>query len=242
MFLLAIQDAFTRIAAILIEFAMQFSIPSAIAYGWETFKTRPWFFIGASVVIALLYLAVGAVVAAVDAPFGGTAENQTVVGNVVSLLLGALVGMGVTAFYLSAHDSPQTVQLGTLWHPSPYWNFLGASFLTSLAVGIGFVLLIVPGVIALLFFMFSTFIVIDRELGPIEAMKESVRITEGHRWPLLGFVLLLALIVAAGALALGVGILVAFPIATLAFAHAYRVLSDTAGRAAPADARFSANE
>lgn len=218
---------------------MPFSVTSAIGYGWETFKTRPWFFIGASVVIAVLYIAVGAVSAAVDAPFGGTAENQTVVGNVVSLFLGALVGMGVTAFYLAAHDSPQTVQLGNLWHPSPYWKFLGASVLTSLAVGIGFVLLIVPGVIALLFFMFSTFIVIDRELGPIDAMKESMRITEGHRLPLLGFVLLLVLIVIAGALALGVGLLVAFPIATLAFAHAYRVLSGGLKQPQPSDARLT---
>ena len=220
---------------------MQFSPKSAIGYGWETFKTRPWFFIGASILIAVLYVAASAISSGVDAPFGGTAEDPTVVGNVVSFLLGALISMGVTAFYLAAHDSPDTVQLSTLWHPTPYLKFLGTSILTTLAISVGFLLLIVPGIIALLFFMFSAFIVIDRELGPIEAMKESMRITEGHRWPLLGFVLILFLIVIIGALALGVGLLVAFPIATLAFAHAYRVVSGTTARVAPADARLSTN-
>jgi len=103
------------------------------------------------------------------------------------------------------------------------------SILVGLAIGIGFVLLIVPGILAMLFFMFSTVIVIDRDLGPIEAMKESMRIGRGCRWSLLGLVVLLALIVFVGMLALFVGLLVAMPVATLAFIHAYRVLSGTMG-------------
>jgi uncharacterized membrane protein len=111
----------------------------------------------------------------------------------------------------------------------------------GLAIGIGFVLLIVPGIIAMLLFMFSTFIVIDRELGPIEAMKESMRITRGYRWPLLGLIALLMLIVLAGVIALFVGLLVAMPVTTLAFVHAYRVLSSAAGTTRPpADARLAA--
>lgn len=218
---------------------MQFSAGSAIRYGWEAFKKRPWFFVGATVVIAFLYIVAGAISSTIDAGLGGSTEDPTIVGNIVNYLLGALIGMGVTAFYLAAHDNPETVQLSTLWHPKPYWKFLGTSILATLAIGIGFVLLIVPGIIAMLFFMFSTFIVIDRGLGPIEAMKESMRITAGYRWPLLGFLLLVFLIVLAGALVFGVGLLVAVPVVTLAFAHAYRVLSGETGQAAPADARLA---
>jgi len=132
------------------------------------------------------------------------------------------------------------VTLSALWHPQPFWKFLGTSVLVYLAIGIGFVLLFVPGIIALLFFMFATFIVIDRGLGPIEAMKESMRIGRGYRWPLLGFIALCMLIIVAGVMALFVGLLVAMPVVTLAFTHAYRVLSAQAG-AAPAatDARLS---
>jgi uncharacterized membrane protein len=146
--------------------------------------------------------------------------------------------MGVTAFFLAAHDNPETAELSMLWHPQPFWKFLGTSILATLATIIGFVLLIVPGIIAMLLFMFSTFIVIDQGLSPIEALKESMRITAGNRLPLLGLLGLLLLILFAGMLALGVGLLVAMPISTLAFAHAYRVLSGRAGQAAPADARL----
>lgn len=220
---------------------MQFTVTSAIRFGWETFKRRPWFFIGASAVIAVLYIAASVISAGVDSVFGGSLDEETAPGQIVSYLLGALISMGVTAFYLAAHDRADAVELSMLWHPKPFWKYVGASILTTLAFIIGLVLLIVPGIIALLFFMFSTFIVIDRGLGPIEAMKESMRITEGHRWPLLGLVAVLALILIAGMLVFGVGVLVAMPIAALAFTHAYRVLSGGAGQAAAPDAKLSAS-
>jgi uncharacterized membrane protein len=220
---------------------MDFTVGSAISFGWETFKKRPWFFVGASVVIAIAYIVAGAISGGIDALLGGSAEEPTGVGSVFNYVLGMLISMGVTAFYLAAHDSPDTVELSALWHPQPFWKFLGTSILVTVVVAVGFVLLIVPGIIAMLFFLFSTFIVIDRGLGPIEAMKESMRITEGYRWPLLGFIILLALIMMAGAIALGVGLLVAMPIATRAFMHAYRVLSGKAGSVPPAqDARLAA--
>jgi len=87
----------------------------------------------------------------------------------------------------------------------------------------------VPGIIFMLMFMFTTFMVIERELGPIDAMKESRRITRGHKWQLLGFLLMLVLINLLGLLALVVGIFVSIPVSSLAFAHAYRMLAGKAG-------------
>jgi uncharacterized membrane protein len=56
-------------------------------------------------------------------------------------------------------------------------------------------------------------------------MKESNRITRGHKWPLLGLVALLILINVLGVLALVVGLLVSIPVSTFAFVQAYRSLS-----------------
>lgn len=220
---------------------MSFTAGSAIRFGWETFKKRPWFFVGASVVIVLAYGVVGAISNGIDSALGSSAEAPSVIGGLVNLALSTFVGMGVTAFFLAAHDNPETVDLSTLWHPRPFWKFLAASILVGLAIAIGLVLLVVPGILAMIFFMFSTVIVIDRDLGPIEAMKESMRIGRGHRWSLLGLVVLLVLIVFVGLIALFVGLLVAMPVATLAFIHAYRVLSGSDGRRAiPVDATLAA--
>jgi uncharacterized membrane protein len=209
---------------------MEFSTGSAIRFGWETFKKRPWFFVGSTVVILLASVLVDTFTGGIDAAVAGSPDAPSIIGTVINLALGTLISMGATAFYLAAHDNPDTVDLSSLWHPRPFWKYLGASILLGLAVGLGFLLLIVPGIIFALMFMFTTFIVIDRELGPIEAMKESNRMARGHKWSLLGFMLVLVLINLLGVLALVVGLLVSIPVSSLAFAYAYRLLS---GRAVP---------
>jgi len=219
---------------------MDFSTRSCISFGWETFKKRAWFFVGANVVIALIYVAASALTSGIDALLGGSAKEPTFLGSLADFALTTLIGMGVTAFYLAAHDSPGTVDLTPLWHPRPFWKYIGASLLVGLTIVAGFILLIVPGIIFALMFMFTTFIVIDRELGPLEAMKDSKDITRGHKWPLLGFICVLALINLAGAIALLVGLLVTVPVTSLAFVHAYRVLSARRGAqpAITADAKL----
>jgi uncharacterized membrane protein len=203
---------------------MQFSAREAIKFGWETFKRRPWFFIGATFLIVLASALCDGFSSGIDAAFTGSSDHPSIVGTVINFALGTLVSMGATAFFLAAHDHPDTVDLSTLWHPRPFWKFVGASILLSLAIAIGFVLLIVPGIIFGLMFMFATLIVIEREAGPIDALNASNQLTRGHKWPLLGFVLLLVLINLLGVLALVVGLLVSIPVTTLAFVHAYRVL------------------
>jgi uncharacterized membrane protein len=219
---------------------MDFSIHSCVSFGWETFKKRPWFFVGASVVIALVYICASALTSAIDALLGGSAKEPTLLGSLADYGLSTLISMGATAFYLATHDSPETVDLTQLWRPHPFWKFVGASILVGLLIIVGFILLIVPGIVLALMYMFTTFIVIDRGLGPIDAMKESNSITRGHKWPLLGLVCILALINIAGAIALLVGLLVTVPVTSLAFTHAYRVLQAHAGtpRAIPADAKL----
>ena len=204
---------------------MEFSIGSAIRFGWETFKKRPWFFVGAGVVIALAYLVVGSISVGIDVSLTGSLDETTVAGAVVNWILSALVSMGVVAFYLKAHDNPNAVSLSSLWHPHPFWNYLAATIVVGIAIILGLLLLIVPGIIVALMFMFATIIVIDRERGPIEAMKESMRVTRGYKWSLLGLAVVLVLLNVLGLLAFVVGLLVSIPVSLLAFMHAYRSLA-----------------
>ena len=204
---------------------MGFSAGAAIRYGWETFKQRPWFFVGATFVILLLSGLINGLASGIDAVFTGSADEPSIAGMIINLGLGTLLSMGATAFYLVAHDNPEAADLSLLWHPQPFWKYLGMYLLVALVIAAGLILLIVPGIIFALMFMFAPLIVIERELGPIDAMKESNRITRGHKWPLLGLVALLILINVLGVLALVVGLLVSIPVSTFAFVHAYRSLS-----------------
>jgi uncharacterized membrane protein len=218
---------------------MGFSAGAAIRYGWETFKQRPWLFVGSTIIILLASAVSEGISSAVDAAITGSVEEPSILGAVVNLALGTLISMGATAFYLVAHDNAEAADLSLLWHPQPFWKYLGMYILVALVIAAGLILLIVPGIIFALMFMFAPFIVIERELGPIDSMKESNRITRGHKWPLFGLLLLLVAINLLGLLALGVGLLVSVPVSTLAFVHAYRSLSGKP-ETRPADAALAA--
>jgi uncharacterized membrane protein len=143
----------------------------------------------------------------------------------VSIAVSVLVGLGLTTFSLRAHDNINGVQISDLWNPGPFWPFLGAYILTALAIALGFLALIIPGIILAMGLAFVSYLVVDRGLGPIEAMKESWRITKGHKWQLLLLFLALLGINLLGILALIIGVFVTVPITMLAFAHAYRTLN-----------------
>lgn len=208
---------------------MELSIGSLVRFGWETFKSRPWIFVGTTALLGLLLGVSGSISSGLDALFSGSVEEPSLPGTIFWWATSTLISMGATAFYLAAHDNPQTVEVAQLWHPQKFWSFLGASLLVSIVVVLGMILLIVPGVIFALMFMFATMIVIDRGLGPIESMKESRRITTGYKWKLLGLALVLTLLNLAGLFALVVGLLVTVPVTVLAFTRAYRELSARAG-------------
>lgn len=210
---------------------MQFSGSACIRFGWETFKKRPWFFIGAF----LLYLVASWAINFVSGFIVGVDSNHVtgnVVSAVVSFLLDSILGIALIMFTLRIVDSPETVTINDAWPPRNYWHYVLVSFLTMLIVGIGIVLLIVPGIIFSLMFMFGGYLVVDRGLTAVDGLKESARITKGHKWQLLGLVLLGALLNVLGAIALIIGLLVTVPVTMLAFAHAYRILSANAGTSA----------
>jgi uncharacterized membrane protein len=144
--------------------------------------------------------------------------------SLVSVVLSIFATLGATTFALRAHDDIARVQIADLWNPQPFWRFLGTELLVGIIVFFGFLLLVVPGIIAAVGLGFAPYLVIDRAKGPIEALKESWRITQGHKWQLFLFGLALIGLNILGLLALVVGLLVSVPVTWLAVTHAYRTL------------------
>lgn len=202
-----------------------FSATACIRFGWFTFKKRGWFLIG----VTATMMVISWIIAAIAAAFGER-DLGGFLGFVVNIGLSTLLSMGFTATLIRAHDTLESADVWDLWHPKPFWKFLAAELLVGVIVLGGFILLIVPGIIAMLMLLFVPYLVIDRELGPIEALKESARITRGFRWELVLLVLIVFVLNIAGALALLAGLLISIPVTTLALVHAYRTLE---GKAKP---------
>lgn len=196
-----------------------FSSAEALRYGWNT--TR------ANLKPLLILSGVGAFLALLEAGL----ERSPILRIAVQLLQMALWLVFIRAA-LRLHDG-QPLDLSR-WNEllRGFWSYLLASVLVGLIFAGGLILLIVPGVIWLLTYGWAGFLVADRDLDPVAALKESRRLTVGMRWQLLAFGLLLVGVNLLGALALGVGLLVTVPTSALAAAHVFRRLQAHAGQPA----------
>ena len=204
-------------------------VKGALSYGWNTFRARPWLFVQAGILLLLVNLGVSLVQSVFEA---GAELGDGAVVAVVGLASAAFgmavsffVSMGETAFFLKAHDKVAEASLKDLWHPKPFWKFVGASVLAGIAIILGLIALIIPGIILGILFMFVGYLVIDQDLKPIDALKRSWALTKGNRWKLFFLSLALIGINILGLLALLIGLLVSVPVSFLAVTHAYRTLS-----------------
>lgn len=197
-----------------------FSKRVAFIEAWRRFKERPLFIIGVFLISAVVLSISGFV--AERMPSGGVAA----VVNVLDFALHIVVGMGVTRILLRVYDGTDTNYPDFFEPLSLFWNYLAMSILTAAIVLAGLVLFIVPGIIAALAVAFAAYLVIDTGMGPVAALKESIRITHGHRWNLFIFAVLLGVLNLAGALFAGVGLILTVPLTALATIHVYRWLRD----------------
>jgi uncharacterized membrane protein len=202
-----------------------FTAGACVRFGWDTFKKRPWFFIGAT----LLYFVVVVVVVSLLNEVVAQGSILGFIGTLARLAFQILISMSAISFALKAHDDIEHVSIADFWHPRPFWKYVGVSILFGIIFIVGLVLVVVPGIIWGIMFGFAVYLTIDKNMWPLEALKESKRITYGYKWELFLLGILSLLIAIVGAICLGVGLLIAYPILILANMHAFRMLQQRAG-------------
>ena len=188
-------------------------VGKSIGYGWETVKKDFWYFVGI------------AIVAMVISGVGSSREIGRTSWNIIGLLLSAYMMCGYMKIVLS-YQAGKKLPFGDLFMQWKYYlRILGAQILLGIIIGIGFILLIVPGIYLALRYQFTFLLIIDRDLGIGAAMNESSRLTQGIKMSLLGFDLACLGVVILGAIVFGVGVFVATPVVWLATVALYRKLS-----------------
>lgn len=85
-------------------------------------------------------------------------------------------------------------------------------------------MLIIPGIIWAIKFQYYGYFIVDKGLGPIKALEASSNLTDGVKWDLFLFGLLLTCIDLLGLLCLGIGLFAAIPTTIIARAFVYRRL------------------
>ena len=192
----------------------QIETGKAIGYGWKTVKKD------------LVYFVLIALIVQVFSMMSLLIKDQTI-SSIISFLV-LIIGIFLTAGYLKisfSYYDGKKLPLNELFKQGKYFiNLLGAQLLVGLIVIAGLILFIVPGIIWGLKYQMTLNLIVDKDLDILEAMRQSAEITKGVKLQLLVFNFACLGVMILGALALGVGVLVAMPVLWLAGIYVYRHL------------------
>lgn len=195
-----------------------FSPGAAISYAWSaTVKNLgPLVLMTLVILLAQVVLQVG-----FSGGEGVIALLLSIATSVVSLILA--MGLIRAALRVTDGGTPELSQLTETDQLGPY---IVQAILVGLAIGIGLLVCIIPGLIAAVLFAFAGYAVIDsRDGDAVGAIKRSFEIVKGNFGAVLGLMVLLILVNIVGALLCGIGLLFTYPMTSVAIAYAYRTLN-----------------
>jgi uncharacterized membrane protein len=166
-----------------------------IRFGWNTFRDNLQFFVILMIIVGVLYNIpelIFTVAFSMDEEIAQSASIEPLLliilpMAIVSMIIYMIIELGLLQIALRFHDG-KTTNLKSLFEGYPFFlNYLIASIIYGLMVAVGLVLLIIPGIYLGLKYQFYGYAIADKGLGPIDALKESGRMTEGAKQNLLIF-------------------------------------------------------
>ncbi len=165
---------------------------------------------GNFLLITLLYIVINAVV------------SGTVIGAFI------VIGPLTVGFFISIMKKIKgdQINIGDL---GKGFQFFAAAFLSSIVVSvfitIGFIFLIIPGIVISALYMFTPLFIIDQNLDFWSAMEASRKLAQPHVFELSVFVILLSIITLIGVLLCGVGVFITTPLCFTAITLAFNDLT-----------------
>jgi uncharacterized membrane protein len=117
-------------------------------------------------------------------------------------------------------------EFSELWNFDGYLQILLLMIIGGIAVFIGLILLIIPGIVLMVWWMYSIYFIVDANMGFSEAMSASKRVvTESGFWNNLGIMLIMTILNSIGSSLAGLGTLVTAPFGLVLLANAYLTVS-----------------
>lgn len=144
--------------------------------------------------------------------------------NVILYFISALIQLGL---YRIAYNLTHGIKADfsmMLFTGGYLFNFIIASLMYYLASIAGFFLLIIPGIIIAVGFMFYPFLIIDRNMMPLRALRESWKMARNNLWQLFVMWFVLYFINVMGVLLFYIGVMITLPFTTIAQALMYKQL------------------
>ena len=137
-------------------------------------------------------------------------------------LIVPLMGVNFYTCVKKFRDSGQKMSMGDLFDFSNALDKIIGPIVLGILIGIGYICLVIPGVILTFMWAFTPCVQGDRsDLSFIQAMKESKKLAKGNYLKIFILVTTLAILAFSGFLLLGFGALVTLPVAHVALYCAY---------------------
>lgn len=199
-----------------------FSYNEAINFGWETMKKNIRFFV-ILLLIALLIVELPGII-------GKLADKQGlpfigIILTIAGVVLNFVVKLGFIKVSLKFCDRIKSNFDELLSSFDLLINYIGATVLYVLIIIGGLILFIVPGCIWAVKFNLYSYFMVEKGLGPVDSLKASALATEGAKWDLATFGVLMLLINIAGFLCFVVGLFATIPTTMLSYAYVYKKLA-----------------
>lgn len=209
-----------------------FSPADAIAYGWRKFGQNA----GPILLAALLLIVVSVAVSLIAGAVTGsgfdssamTTDNGSIgfsasgfIAQIITSVVSFIIGAGITRGALDITEGHK-FNLATAFGKLNVINVVLTSLLVGIMTAVGFVLLVIPGLLVTFFTIFAIYFVVDKDTSPVESVKSSFNLIKANLGSTILMILLSIAVVILGLIALCVGVFVAIPVVTIAWAYAYK--------------------
>lgn len=157
-------------------------------------------------------------------------SGNSIISGLIQTLISApiIVPIGIGIFFLGINrargleiDIPSIFNYYSMIVPITI-----AFVLIYIALTIGFVLLVIPGIYLLISYSFAYPLLVDKELGPWEAMETSRKIVTKQWFKFFGLAIASTLFLLVSAIPLGIGLIWSIPTVYIAYGLLYHNMFD----------------
>jgi len=153
--------------------------------------------------------------------FLGLIEDFNYFG-IFSLIIEGPFALGLTIFSLAISRNQEAKVVQLFYGFNLFWKALGAFFITTLFISIGFLLFVIPGIIAALYFSLTFYILADdHSVGVLEAIERSCKMMQGFKMKCFCLYLRFLGLAFLCLFTFGIGFFFLFPYIEVVMAHFY---------------------
>lgn len=198
----------------------KFMISEVFSTSWKYTKSQIWVLVG----LFIGYFILSLIISLFGMPAEGSMVGKIVV-NLISAIIGCVFMLGYfkNMFQTIDGEEPQFSAYGQ--QSRKIVTYFVASLIMGIAVSIGTILLIVPGIYLALRLQFYSAYIVEEDCGIMESLQKSWKLTEGQVMPLFLLALAMIGIALVGCILFFVGLFVAAPLIYMMQCYTFRKLN-----------------